>query len=226
MLRTAMILAAGRGERMRPLTDSLPKPLLTVKGIPLIEYHLHKLKGIGVQRVVINHAWLGDKIVAHLGDGSRFGMDIIYSSEIEALETAGGIAKALPLLTAEENAPFIVVNGDIYTDFDFSLLPRDLPDYDAHLVLVENPAHHPDGDFSLRNDLVLAAQQQAHTFSGIAVYQPTFFASTRVAKQALRPLFDRAIAEGRVSGQFYRGQWTDVGTPQRLAQLNDKEEQL
>ena len=167
----AMILAAGKGERMRPLTLHTPKPLIPVAGVPLIEYHLRALAQAGVTEVVINHAWLGDKIEAHLGDGARFGVHIVYSKESQPLETGGGIYKALPLLGHE---PFIVVNGDVFTDYDFAALQKPLQDL-AHLVLINNPEHHLEGDFSLEDGRVLAPAAETLTYSGIAVLHPELF---------------------------------------------------
>ncbi len=212
----AMILAAGRGERMRPLTDSTPKPLLRVAGRPLIEHHIAALREAGFRDLVINHAWLGEQIVAQLGDGSRLGVRIAYSAEPEgALETGGGIRQALPLLDGDA---FLVVNGDIWTDFPYARLkqaPRGL----AHLVLVDNPPHHPGGDFSLAHGRVSDGGGQALTFSGIGVYRPELFASHAPGRFALAPLLRAAMHDGQVSGEHYRGGWTDVGTPQRLEAL-------
>ncbi|XOV80859.1 MAG: N-acetylmuramate alpha-1-phosphate uridylyltransferase MurU [Aestuariibacter sp.] len=225
---TAMILAAGRGERMMPLTDHTPKPLLQVRGRPLISYHLDKLAALGYDRVVINHAWLGEKIEKTLGDGSQFGLQIVYSAEKLVLETAGGIAKALPLLG---NKPFLVVNGDVWSDFDFGLLNALPTGYLAQLVMVENPEHHPAGDFVLsKGDIRMPTAAptnpqpdvETYTFSGMALYDPAFFANVAVEKQALAPILKQHIANGRVSGILHSGQWCDVGTPQRLAALNQE----
>ena len=220
----AMILAAGRGERMRPLTDALPKPLLQVRNKPLIVWHVEKLAQAGFSHIVINHAHLGTMIETALGDGSRFGVNIRYSPEQVALETAGGIANALPLLGPQ---PFAVVNGDIFTDYDFSGLPVHLKKMAqprepllAHLVLVDNPEHNPNGDFSLEQECVGQAGRLL-TFSGIAAYQPTLFDSIVPGSKAqLAPLLRNAMSTSQVSGEHYTGRWTDVGTPQRLAQLN------
>jgi MurNAc alpha-1-phosphate uridylyltransferase len=228
----AMILAAGRGERMRPLTDTLPKPLLHVGGKALIEYHLQNLAQAGFRDIVINHAHLGHMIEAALGNGERFGVRIHYSPESAALETAGGIAQALPMLRAgagkEQRQPFLTVNADIYCSMDFSsLLPvlrrmRDNPDSAlAHLVLVDNPAHHPDGDFALESGRVTVTRKEILTFSGIGIYQPELFQDIvpgTVAK--LAPLLKEAIAGEKVSGQCYSGLWVDVGTPERLRRLD------
>jgi MurNAc alpha-1-phosphate uridylyltransferase len=225
-----MILAAGRGERMRPLTDHTPKPLLPVGGKPLIVWHLERLARAGLCEVVINHAHLGAQIEAELGDGARWGLSIRYSPEPEgALETAGGIANALPLLGNAE--PFLVVNGDIHCEWDMArafnvLTANDL----AHLVLVPNPTHHPLGDFSLTGSLVGAdikasagGAAQVFTFSGIGIYRPQLFAGIQRGQPAkLAPLLRMAMAEQRVSGQLHLGRWIDAGTPQRLAELDNE----
>jgi len=212
----AMILAAGRGERMRPLTDSIPKPLLEVGGQCLIEYHLDALHRAGVTRVIINHSWLGEQLVDKLGDGNRYGVSISYSAEPgHPLETAGGIKRALPLLG---DKPFIVVNGDIWTDFDFSKLPGILTT-EAHLVLVKNPDHHPKGDFNLIEHNLLD-NTPVFTFSGISVFSPDFFNRLDEGVLPLAPLLRNAIDEQKVSGEFYAGDWWDVGTPERLAELD------
>jgi MurNAc alpha-1-phosphate uridylyltransferase len=219
----AMILGAGRGERMRPLTDTTPKVMLRAGGRPLIEWHLDKLARVGVRNVVINHAWLGHQIEAHLGDGSRFGLAIRYSAEAQALESAGGIANALPLIGDE---PFLVVNGDVYTDLDFApLLARrtalDATTRQAHLVLVPNPEHNPKGDFTLHGGQVQSSGEQRLTFAGIGLYHPALFAGVARGEPArLAPLLRAAMDVGRVSGERYDGLWIDVGTPQRLADLN------
>ncbi len=218
----AMILAAGRGERMRPLTDTLPKPLLQVAGKALIEYHIEALHKAGINELVINHAWLGNKIEQHLGNGRRFGVQIRYSREAQALETAGGIRQALPLLG---NKPFIVVNGDVFTDYDYAHLTELNLNSLVHLVLVNNPEHNQQGDFYLQDnrvyDKVNAPEQvKRFTFSGIGLYQPEFFAALKAGKQALAPLLREAMAQQQVSGEFYPGLWLDIGTPQRLEALN------
>lgn len=216
-LRRAMILAAGRGERMRPLTDTLPKPLLRVQGRSLIERHVERLARAGVESIVVNLAWLGTMIRDALGDGQRFGVKIRYSEETpHALETAGGIFRALPLLGPE---PFLVVNGDVLTDYPFARLALD-DGLDAHLVLVPNPPHHPRGDFGLENGAAVAVALDPFTFSGIAVYRPEFFAGCRDGTFPLKPLLVRAMAAGRCSAEVYRGVWEDVGTPERLQALN------
>jgi N-acetyl-alpha-D-muramate 1-phosphate uridylyltransferase len=223
----AMILAAGRGERMRPLTDHTPKPLLQAGGKPLIVWHIERLAGAGITDLVINHAHLGAQIEQVLGDGRQFGATIRYSDEGTALETAGGIAFALPLLGDE---PFAVVNGDIYCDYDFSQLPARAAAMVAsanmaHLVLVDNPEHNLKGDFGLHDgrvsNSVLSPQHSALTFSGIGLYQPALFALIpRGTKASLAPLLREQIALGKVSGEHHRGVWVDVGTPQRLDELD------
>jgi len=213
----AMILAAGRGERMRPLTDACPKPLLCVAGKPLIEYHIDKLVAAGVDDIVVNAAWMQERLVSHLGDGARFGGRIQVSCEREALETAGGIRQALPLLGKE---PFLLVNGDVWTDYDFpALLRAEYRQVLAHLVLVPNPEHHPDGDFALAASGMLDLHvSPRYTYAGLAVMAPALFAGLPEGRAPLAPLL-RAQAH-RVSGEVYRGRWCDVGTPERLEQLN------
>ena len=211
-----MILAAGRGERMRPLTDRTPKPLLPVGGRPLIEHHLRRLAAAGYRDVVINLAWLAAQIREALGDGQRFGLRIHYSEETQgALETAGGIRHALPLLG---DAPFLVVNGDIWCDHP--LTPHDPGDALAHLVLVDNPAQHPQGDFALHDGRVEDIGARRLTFSGIGYYRPELFAGLSDGPQPLAPLLRRTMAQGLVSGERHRGTWIDVGTPQRLQALD------
>lgn len=214
----AMILAAGLGKRMMPLTKNTPKPLLTVKGKPLIAYHLEKLAAIGCKEVVINHAYLGEQIEQFAGDGSQFGLRIQYSAEGAPLETAGGIAKALDLLGEQ---PFILCNGDVFTDYDFAhLYEKDINSDLAHLVLVDNPCQHPVGDFSLQQGKVLAANSQTLTFSGISVVSPQLLHHYHCYTGRLADLLQLAIKDGLVSGEHYAGQWHDVGTPERLAALN------
>lgn len=210
----AMILAAGKGERLRPLTLHTPKPLVRVAGVPLIEYHLRALAAAGFRDVVINHAWLGEQIEAHLGDGSGFGLQIRYSAEGEPLETGGGIFRALPLLGRE---PFLLINGDIWCDFDFGLLKRPLHGL-AHLLLVDNPAHNSEGDFSLDGTRVQDARPGL-TYSGIAVLAPALFDGCSAGAFKLAPLLRDAMQRGQVSGEHYQGQWIDVGTHERLAQV-------
>lgn len=222
----AMILAAGRGERMRPLTDRTPKPLLPVAGKPLIVWHLERLARAGITDVVINHAHLPDQIEALLDDGSAWGLSIRYSAEPPgALETAGGIRNALPLLDAQSGSdPFLVVNGDIYCEFDFARLPV-LADHDlAHLVLVPNPPHHPQGDFVLVEGRVTAGGPMCCgrlTFAGIGLYRPALFADLAAGQPAkLAPLLLSAMDAARVGGQRFTGRWVDVGTPERLTELD------
>ena len=217
----AMILAAGRGERMRPLTDHTPKPLLQAGGKPLIAWHLERLAATGFREVVVNHAHLGKQIERALGDGSQWGLSIAYSPEPPgALETAGGIASALPLLGDES---FLVVNGDIWCDWDFSRA-RQLAKAAAHLVLVANPAYHAGGDFSLNGQRVVYANgEQTLTYAGIGIFSPAFFAGVAPGTvMKLRPLLDAAIAAGTLTGERFAGRWVDVGTPQRLAELDQE----
>ena len=225
----ALIFAAGRGERMRPLTDTLPKPLLPVRGKPLIAWHLEKLAACGVREAVVNTSWLAECFEPALGDGSRWGLRLHYSYEgPEPLETGGGMLKALPLLG---EAPFLAINGDIWCDFDLARLPRE-PAGLAHLVLVDNPSHNPEGDFAMQPDgRVLAAGDARLTFAGIGVYRPGLFANWRSVIGAaagaelepprfkLAPLLRAAMRAGQVGGEHHRGAWTDVGTPGRLAEL-------
>ena len=212
----AMILAAGKGERLRPLTLHTPKPLVRAGGTPLIEFHVRALATAGFTELVINHAWLGQQIEDYLGDGARFGVRIAYSAEGEPLETGGGIFKALPLLGDE---PFLVVNGDIWTDYDFAALRRPLSGL-AHLVLVDNPAHHQSGDFQFEAGQVRdAAGGTALTYSGVAVLHPALFAGCQAGAFKLAALLRAAMAEGRVSGEHFTGRWVDVGTHERLADV-------
>lgn len=214
--RAAMILAAGRGERMRPLTDTTPKPLLEVHGQPLIERHVRRLVGAGIVRIVVNLAWLGGQIRDFLGDGARYGAAISYSEEApRALETGGGVFRALPQLSP---GPFAVVNGDIYTDFPFETLAIDTR-YDSHLVLVPNPSYLR-GDFGLRDGKALAGAPELLTFGCIAMYRPAFFAGCRDGVFPIKPLMLRSMAADTCSAQLYAGRWEDVGTPERLAALN------
>lgn len=214
-----MILAAGSGVRMRPLTDAKPKPLLEVRGKALVAWLVEALARAGLRDIVINHAHLGHLIEAMLGDGSRFGVAIRYSREAQALETAGGIAKALPILGRE---PFIAVNGDIFCNFDFaSLTSRSLSRNLAHLVLVPNPAHHPQGDFGLTGSEVRAEGEPRWTFSGIGLYRAELFDGiTAGSKGQLATLLREAMERRRVSGEIHTGVWHDVGTPERLEAVN------
>jgi MurNAc alpha-1-phosphate uridylyltransferase len=216
----AMILAAGRGVRMRPLTDALPKPLLPVRGKALLVWTIERLARAGLRELVINHSHLGAMIESRIGDGSAFGVSIRYSRESEPLETAGGIANALALLGTE---PFVVANGDILCDFDFARLRRLAlsPGHLAHLVLVPNPPHNAQGDFVLEDPAVRAEGLPRHTFSGIALYRPELFSGVRPGDKAkLAPLLRCAMEQGRVSGELHAGEWHDVGTPERLAELD------
>lgn len=219
----AMILAAGRGERMRPLTDHCPKPLLPAADKPLIVYHLERLAGAGFNDIVINHAHLGEQLVAALGDGSHWGLSITWSPEPGgALETAGGIRQALSHLDDGDDTPFLVINGDIYCDWPIqgaTLAPND----QAHLILVDNPPQHPAGDFVLNGNRVCDRSDGAttRTFAGIGYYRPSLFAGLQPGAPAkLAPLLRAAMAQGRVSGQHHTGRWEDVGTPDRLALLD------
>ncbi|MEJ2529919.1 MAG: nucleotidyltransferase family protein [Gammaproteobacteria bacterium] len=213
----AMILAAGRGERMRPLTDNTPKSLLKVGGKPLIQYHIEALARAGFNQVVINHAHLGEQICAFLGDGSRYGVTITYSAEAgAALETGGGIFNALSLLGEE---PFLVINADVWSDYDYSRI-RIGEDRLAHLVLVENPPHNGAGDFVLRGDLISDDAADRYTFSGIGVYRPELFAGCEPGPFRLAPLLYSMAAQGLVGGELFQGLWVDVGTPSRLKALD------
>jgi MurNAc alpha-1-phosphate uridylyltransferase len=213
----AMLLAAGRGERMRPLTDTTPKPLLRIGGQTMIERHIHALARAGITELVINHAHLGEQLVAAMGDGHAYGVRIAWSAESGgALETGGGIFNALPLLG---EAPFLVVNSDIWTDFPFASLPGDI-DGLAHLVMVDNPEHHAEGDFSLSAGRLSQRGPAMLTFSGIGVYRPALFAGCSPGAFPLAPLLRRAMDAGQVSGEHYRGSWFDIGTPERLEAVN------
>ena len=216
----AMILAAGRGERMRPLTLARPKPLLEAGGAPLIVHHLRALQAAGFADVVVNLSWLGEQIRAALGDGSRHGVRLHYSDEgPEPLETGGGICRALPLLG---EGPFLVLNGDVWTDIDWSGLRDRLALHDlAHLVLVANPPHNERGDFLLENGRVVESAGERLTFSGVGVYRAALFAGCRDGVFKLAPLLRAAARAGRVSGELHRGAWLDIGTPERLAQLDE-----
>lgn len=216
----AMILGAGRGERMRPLTDVLPKPLLVVGDKPLIIYHIEKLVESGFSEIVINIAHLGEKILNTLGDGSKFGTIITYSDEREtgALESAGGIKKALSILG---NETFLVVNGDVFCDYNFDS-SFDLKNNLAHLILVNNPLHNQNGDFGLNDTLVLNEADNKYTFSGIGYYNPKLFTSLESGKSALAPLLRQEIKNEKISGEIHHGDWHDIGTQQRLQDINDR----
>ncbi|WP_051919427.1 N-acetylmuramate alpha-1-phosphate uridylyltransferase MurU [Basilea psittacipulmonis] len=224
----AMILAAGRGERMKPLTDSCPKPLLNVHDKPLIVWHIERLKAHGIQDIVINTAWLGEQITHALGKGEQWGVTIEYSHEhYPGLETAGGIAQALPLLGQE---PFLVINGDIWTDWPIQEAFKMRDDLKRHeclasLIFVNNPAHHPSGDYGIQDHrLCSKTPENAYTFSGIGVYQPEFFKKIAhyqpMIPYKLKPLFDQALANHQVMAHLYQGLWFDIGTPERLATLD------
>ncbi|MGC8521328.1 MAG: N-acetylmuramate alpha-1-phosphate uridylyltransferase MurU [Steroidobacteraceae bacterium] len=214
----AMLLAAGRGERLRPITDTVPKPLASIAGRALIEYHLENLLRAGIVEVVINLSWLGERIRAALGAGERYGLTIRYSEEGPvAFETGGGIARALPLLGAE---PFLVVNADVWTDLEFASLGALPAGADASIVLAPNPEHHPGGDFTLRDGAVVEEGTDRLTYTGIGIYRPEFFAGCPQGRFPLRPLLRRAIAAGRLRGRVHRGEWFDAGTPERLAWLD------
>lgn len=218
----AMILAAGLGNRMRPLTLYKPKPLLEVGGKPLIVWHIEKLKNIGVTDIVINSAWLADVLIGALGDGSQFGVNILWTREEEGLETAGGIINALPLLGVE---PFILVNGDVWTTYDFAdLLNVDLKDDLAHLVFVENPTQHPKGDFTLKDGRAYTFDQNFEgenlTFSGVSVIHPKMFDGLENGKRPLAPLLKEAMLNGKISAEKMQTAWVDVGTPERLTALD------
>ena len=218
----AMILAAGLGNRVRPLTLYTPKPLLEVGGKALIVWHIEKLRDIGVTEIVINSAWLADKLIATLGDGSQFGVDIRWTREDEGLETAGGIINALPLLGTE---PFILVNGDVWTTMNFaSLLDVDLNGNAAHLVLVDNPEQHPKGDFTLKNGRAYTFDQNVEgenlTFSGVSVIDPKMFDGLEAGKRPLAPLLKQGMLDNKISASKLQGAWVDVGTPERLSALD------
>jgi len=217
----AMILAAGRGERLRPLTDTTPKPLIKANDKPLIAYLIENLVESGITDIIINTAYLAEQFPATLGDGSHYGVSIQYSHEEgESLETAGGIINALPLLGDE---PFLVINGDIWTDFDFRLLTGKHLEYGVycHLVLVTNPQHNFAGDFGLVEGRLMSNSEPKFTFSGIGLYHPTLFSGLQNQRLALKPIFDNAIKNNQISGQFYDGYWSDIGTIARLTELEN-----
>ena len=218
----AMILAAGLGNRMRPLTLYTPKPLLEVGGKPLIVWHIEKLKNIGVTEIIINSAWLADKLIGALGDGSKFGVRILWTREDEGLETAGVIINALPLLG---DKPFILVNGDVWTTMDFEPLRHiKLGEDLAHLFFVENPKQHPEGDFTLLNGRAFNFDQKIEgenlTFSGVSVIDPQLFKGLEAGKRPLAPLLKQAMLDEKISAEKLQGVWVDVGTPERLMELD------
>lgn len=223
----AMILAAGLGTRMRPLTDYTPKPLLRAGGKALIDYHIEKLAAAGITDIVVNCSWLAEQLENYLGDGRRYGVHIAVSRESEPLETCGGIVQALPLLLEGNNndEAILVVNGDIWTDFDFASLLNCQPEA-GHLVLVQNPPHNPAGDFGLSSQgLVVddpdAAGKSMYTYSGISVWRPSVFSGFSAGQRALKPVMLTAMAQSALSGQRYDGHWWDIGTPERLAALDE-----
>ncbi|MTI15471.1 nucleotidyltransferase family protein [Sansalvadorimonas verongulae] len=215
-LKTAMILAAGKGTRMRPLTLHTPKPLLPAGGKPLIEWHIEKLVAAGFTTIVINHSWLGEQLEQAIGNGERWGVNILWSRESELLETGGGIFKALPLLGEQ---PFLLVNGDVFTDINFFSLTLTDSEMLAHLVLVSNPSHNPDGDFALENGQVSTGGKNKHTFAGISVLHPKLFDNCEPGVFPLAPLLKEKMTECRVTGELHQGYWLDVGTPERLQAL-------
>jgi MurNAc alpha-1-phosphate uridylyltransferase len=217
----AIILSAGRGERMQPLTNCTPKPLLEVGGKSLIEHTIKTLVNAGINNIVINYAHLGEQFPSKLGDGSRYNATIEYSNEQDGrLETAGGIVKALPLLG---DAPFLVVNGDIWTDYPFRELEKAKLNSKilCHLVLVNNPEHNPKGDFSLASGLLSQAEQKKLTYSGIGIFHPSLFTNLKLEPKPLKPILLTAIAAQQVSGEVYSGQWFDIGTVERLNALSN-----
>ncbi len=211
-----MILAAGRGERMRPLTDTCPKPLLKVKGQALIEYHIKALVKSGINELVINHAYLGQQIEDYLGTGEKYGAAIQYSPESDAMETGGGIFNALRYFGDE---PFIIVNGDVWTDYDFSHLPKQISNL-AHLVMINNPPHNPGGDFYFNSGMLNEFKGNKLTYSGIAIIHPLLFKDCASGAFPLAPLLRSAISNNQISAEHYLGVWVDVGTPERLAELD------
>lgn len=220
----AMILAAGLGTRMRPLTDSCPKPLLRVANKALIDYHLEKLAAIGITEVVVNCSWLAEQVITHLDGGTRFGLRVLVSEEEQPLETAGGIVKALPMLLAADGADeqFLLINGDVWADYDFAALCRRRTEA-AHLVLIDNPEHHPEGDFYLTESDVVAEEggDQRLTFAGISLWSTALFRGLAEGSRSLKSVLLGAMDQGRVTGEYFSGSWWDVGTPQRLAELDN-----
>ena len=212
----AMLLAAGRGERLRPLTDDLPKPLVKANGKALIEYHLENLHKSGINEVVINTCWKGEKLVEYLGNGRRYGVNISYRHESTALETAGGVANALDLLG---DHPFLLISADIWCNADLSSLIENAGQQLAHIMLVENPAHHPDGDFSLQGDFVLPKTTNSFTYSGVGIYSPDLFRNLPKGAVPLLTVLMAAMARKQITGKVHDGSWFDIGTTERLAAL-------
>ena len=213
-----MLLAAGLGERLRPITDKIPKPLVEIAGKPLIDYHLENLKSAGYEEIVINLSYLGEMIESHLGDGSHFNVTIHYSHEGESpLETAGGIIQALPMLGDQ---PFLVLNADIWCNHSLSFANLD-QDKLAHIVLVDNPAHHPKGDFAYEYGKIYNQGKNYLTYSGIGIYNPKLFKNIAAGKHALAPILRNAIEEGLVSAEYYSGEWFDTGTKERLVEADN-----
>lgn len=216
----AMILAAGRGQRMLHLTDATPKVLLPIAGKPLIQHHVERLRAAGISEIVINHAYFGEQIQESIGNGESLGVHIQYSPEPPGgLETAGGVYRALPILGPE---PFIVVNGDVWTDFPFEHLFTKPNDAWAHLILVKNPDFKPEGDFYLHNNRVALEGTESYTYSGIGAYHPEFFQNVPQAFYPMRPLFNNFITANQVTGECYQGIWSDIGTPERYQRCLDE----
>jgi len=214
----AMILAAGRGQRLRPITDAVPKALVEVGGKSLLQRHLEAVRAAGIDTVVINLGWLGEQIAARVGSGAEFGLNVVYSPEgDDILETGGGIHRALPILGAE---PFVVLNADVFTDIPLPMTLAD--DVDGHLILVPKPKHHKRGDFGLVDGKIAVSDTAAYTFSGVAIYRPAFFAGCEAGRFPLAPMLRAAALNGRLGGHVYDGCWADVGTPQRLDELNQQ----
>jgi len=218
MIQTAMLLAAGRGKRMRPLTDKIPKPLLEVAGKPLIQYHLEALSQANIKHIIINHAWLGEQIVETLGNGEQFGVSIEYSDEPETLETGGGIYNALPLLG---ELPFLVINSDIWCDIEINKLQLPAGKL-AHLIMVDNPEQHPEGDFHLEDGIISETEADNLTFSGIGIYHPDLFKECEAKRFSLVEPLRRAMQKNAVSGEYFKGQWRDIGTVERLQQIEQQ----
>lgn len=212
----AMILAAGRGERLRPITDTIPKALIEIAGESLLERHLEAVRAAGIETVVINLGWLGEQITTRIGSGAGFGLTVVYSPEgDDVLETGGGIYRALPLLGTD---PFLVLNADVFTDMPLPMTIAD--DVDGHLMLIPKPEHNPSADFDLVDGRIRVSDTPAYTFSGVAIYRPEFFTACKAGRFPLAPMLYAAAAKGRLSGQLYDGCWADIGTPARLADLN------